>query len=68
MMTNQPLGWEELGLGTLALVLFQILCFACPTPDLSAYVGAGVIYLPYPVHHVQSPPHPNPLFLSQIWA
>ena len=41
------------------------LCSESQTHGLNAYVGAGVIYLPY---QVQSLPHPDPLVLSQTWT
>ena len=68
MMINQPLVWGELGLGTLAIIPLQNLHSAFPIPGLSPYVGAGMIYLLYPVHHVQSLLHPGPLVMSQTWT
>ena len=68
MMINQPLVWGELGLGTLALIPLQNLHYAIPIPGLIAYVGAGVIYLLYLVHHVQSLFHQGPLVMSQTWT
>ena len=41
------------------------LCSKSHTCGLSAHVGAGMIYLPYPVHHVQSPHHPDLPVLSK---
>ena len=64
-----PLVWVGQELEILALThMLLILHSESYTHGLSAYVGAGIIYLPYLVHHVQSLAHPDLLVLSQRWT